>query len=223
MDGHYAGYPGVLVMQLDLHIHTKYSYDSFMQPSTVIRTAKRKGLDVIAITDHESMKAHATLEPSPDVIVIPGMEIKTNKGDVIGLFLNSEVQSRDFFMVTDEIRGQDGLVVLPHPYRRSIDPADLAPFVDLIEVINARSRCQDNARARELSISSNKMAVTGSDAHVWFEIGRCVMQIPKESHDLDEIRSLLLKSERICSGGCSPYYLAHGCSFIASRMKGMMV
>ena len=40
-------------MKLDLHIHSKYSYDSFSESSKIVKMAKRKGLDIISITDHD--------------------------------------------------------------------------------------------------------------------------------------------------------------------------
>jgi predicted metal-dependent phosphoesterase TrpH len=75
-------------MKLDLHIHSKYSYDSFSEPSKIVKMAKRRGLDVISITDHDNMKVYEKLPHKLDIIVVRGMEKKTDMGDVTGLFLN---------------------------------------------------------------------------------------------------------------------------------------
>jgi predicted metal-dependent phosphoesterase TrpH len=206
-------------MRFDLHIHSVYSYDSLLRIPTIMKTAQRLGLDAIAITDHETMGAYATLRPQSDLTIIPGMEIKTDKGDVIGLFLSAEIQSRDFCEVIDEIRDQDGLVVLPHPFRRSCDPDGLVGSADLVEVINSRSRDQENLSAWELCWRAQKLPVTGSDAHTRFEIGRAVTETVEQSRDLDDLKGILLKGDRTCSGDETPYYLAHGCSFLASRVK----
>ena len=44
-------------MKLDLHVHTKYSGDSFSTPKSLVRAAKKKGLDGFALTDHDTTKA----------------------------------------------------------------------------------------------------------------------------------------------------------------------
>ena len=207
-------------MRLDLHIHSKYSYDSFSDPSKIVKAAQKKGLDVISITDHDNMEVYENFPRGRgDVVVIPGMEIKTEMGDVIGLFLDEEVRSRSFFDVVCEIRDQDGIVVLPHPFRRKCDPDGLIGSVDLVEVINARSRNMENVDAWKLCERFDKTPITGSDAHTYFEIGRAVTEIEGYSDDLDELRKILLNSERNCCGKETPFYISHGYSFITSRIK----
>ncbi len=49
--------------------------------------AKRKGLDIIAITDHNNMNVYKKFPSKLDIIVVRGMEIKTDMEDVTGLFL----------------------------------------------------------------------------------------------------------------------------------------
>lgn len=208
-------------MRLDLHIHSKYSYDSFSDPFKIVKVAKRKGLDVISITDHNNMEVYENFPrgSGSGVAVIPGMEIKTDVGDVTGLFLDEEVRSRSFFDVVDEIRDQDGIVVLPHPLRRKCNPNDLIESVDLVEVINARSRNLENVDAWKLCERFGKTQITGSDAHAYFEIGRAVTEIDGYSDDPDELKNILLTAERNCYGKETPFYISHGYSFIASRIK----
>lgn len=207
-------------LKLDLHVHSKYSYDSFSEPSKIVKVAKRKHLDVISITDHDNMQIYEKSLPAQlDIILIRGMEIKTDMGDITGLFLDEEIRSRHFSDVVDEIRGQDGIVVLPHPYRRKCDPAKLVEYVDLVEVINARSRKLENINAQELCEKFDKKPITGSDAHTYFEIGRAVTEMEGYANDLEELKQMLLKKERNCYGKETPFYISHGYSFIVSRVK----
>ena len=67
-------------MKLNLHIHSKYSYDSFSEPSKIVKMAKRRGLDVISITDHDNMKVYEKLPHKLDIIVVRGMEKKDGYG-----------------------------------------------------------------------------------------------------------------------------------------------
>ena len=206
-------------MKLDMHVHSKYSYDSFSEPSKIVKMAKRKGLDVISITDHDNMKVYEKLPHKLDITVVRGMEIKTDMGDITGLFLNEEVKSKSFFDVVEEIRGQDGIVVLPHPFRRKCEPTELVEYVDLVEVINARSRNLENVNAQELCEKFDKKPITGSDAHTYFEIGRAVTEIDGYLDDLEELKKILLNSKRKYYGKENPFYISHGYSFIVSRIK----
>ncbi|PKP52253.1 MAG: phosphotransferase, partial [Candidatus Altiarchaeales archaeon HGW-Altiarchaeales-3] len=173
-------------MKFDLHIHSKYSYDSFSDPLEIVKAAKRKGVDVISITDHDNMNAYKNFTNKSEIIIIPGMEVKTNLGDIIGLFLNTELKSRNFFEVIDEIREQDGVIVLPHPYRRKCNPEEIVGYVDLVEVINSRSNDMENTYAEKLCGMSNKKPITGSDAHACFEIGSAITEMNEYSNDLDK-------------------------------------
>lgn len=69
---------------VDLHIHTALSpcADNDMTPNNIVNMAKIKGLDAIAITDHnscENVRACIEVGKAIDVIVIPGMELQTKE------------------------------------------------------------------------------------------------------------------------------------------------
>jgi hypothetical protein len=206
-------------MKMDLHIHSKYSYDSFSNPHKILKIAKKKGFGAISITDHDTMDVYKKNSFDSEVLLIPGMEIKTDMGDVIGLFLNEEIFSRSFHDVVSEIKDQDGIVVLPHPYRRKCDPKKLIKNVDLIEVINSRSRSVENKRALINFGADNKKTITGSDAHMYFEIGASFTEMDVISENLDDLKSEFLHCNKKCYGGSTPFYLSHGCSFLISKFK----
>ena len=69
---------------IDLHIHSVLSpcADLLMTPANIIKQAEKIGLDIIAITDHNSAKnIESALEIAKNskVIVIPGMEVETSE------------------------------------------------------------------------------------------------------------------------------------------------
>jgi len=102
-------------MKADLHCHSHYSYDSIAKIKAMIEEAKRKELDAIAITDHDNAKAweEAKKENFP---IILGEEIKTSKGDVLGLFLKQEINGRKKTALGDgRDKKQEGLVIIPSP------------------------------------------------------------------------------------------------------------
>lgn len=80
---------------VDLHLHTTAS-DGRLSPTEVVRLAARRGLRVIAITDHDSMEgiteAQQEAKTHPNLIFIPGVELSTDvpEGEVhiLGYFLD---------------------------------------------------------------------------------------------------------------------------------------
>ena len=69
-------------MEIDLHIHSMFSNDSRSRPEAIVRKAVEVGLGAIAVTDHNSWRGARTVTSiAPrSLIVIPGAEIKTDKG-----------------------------------------------------------------------------------------------------------------------------------------------
>jgi predicted metal-dependent phosphoesterase TrpH len=206
-------------MKIDLHIHSKFSYDSLSDPLKILKIAKKKGLNAISITDHDTMAAYDKSLHLDGILLVPGMEITTDFGDIIGIFLSNEIKSRYFFDVIEEIRNQGGLAVLPHPFRRGKNPEDLCQLVDLIEVINARSNDFENKMAQECCERYGKKKLTGSDAHTYFEIGSTITNLEGAIQDLDHLKEAVILANRKCYGKITPFYLSHGCSFVTSRIK----
>mgnify|MGYP000277021311 CR=1 FL=1 len=203
-------------MKFDLHIHSKYSYDSFLSPVRIIKVAKKKGLHGVAITDHNTIKGGIEalkINEDEDFQVIVGAEIRTEYGDIIGLFLEDEITTNKFEEVIEEIKSQGGLSVLAHPYRQYKFPEEIIDKVDLVEVFNARSRKADNERAYELAKKFKKPQTAGSDAHLVFEIGRGITIVNSE------VREELREGNTTIEGGESSYYLVHGLSFVVEKIK----
>ena len=158
----------------DFHIHSKYSLDSTMDPKRILKIANSKGFDTVAITDHNTIRGALEakkFEDAAGVQVIIGSEIRTDIGDLIGLKLEREVDSRSWEVVISEIKDQGGITVLPHPYRDHVIIKDVAEKVDLIEIWNARCHPEQNRKALELAASLRCGAIMGSDAHFYSELG----------------------------------------------------
>jgi|SRR5208337_765291 len=174
----------------DFHIHSKYSYDSLMSPEGIVKRAKKVGLTCVAITDHNTIRGGIEgkkYERTYGVEVIVGAEIKTDCGDIIGLNLNDEIGVTGWREVIKGIRLQGGTVVLPHPYRDHSHIEEISQCVDFIEIWNARSSPQENARAEQLAGHMNKKRMMGSDAHIYGEIGLVKSRVAPESLELTEM------------------------------------
>ena len=209
---------GSSLKRFDLHIHSKYSYDSFLNPETIIKVAKRKGLNGVAVTDHGTIKGGlATREINKDVDfeVIVGSETETEYGDVLGLFLSREIRSGKFTEVCEEIKAQGGLVVLAHPFRKGKTLSEsLLQYIDFVEGFNARSPRSLNLKAQELAKVFKMPVVAGSDAHMPFEIGRGRTLL---NGGVD----MLLHHQGAISieGRESNYFLVHGFSVLVEQAK----
>ena len=163
-------------MKVDFHIHTKYSYDSLMEPDKIIRNAVKKGLDGIVICDHNTIRGGVEVDrhnTNLGLKIIVGAEIYTSVGDITGIFLHKEIVSRDFNDVIDEIRAQGGKVILNHPFKQhDLSKIDFSK-IDYIEGYNGRLSIEYNQKAIELANQYKIPIISGSDAHLYNEIGNC--------------------------------------------------
>lgn len=199
----------------DLHLHTNRSYDSLQSPETVVRYAERAGLDAIAITDHGEFGAHDVIGESTDLMVIPGVEVRTDDlDDLLALFIDSPVESPTFRAAVDEIHSQGGLAILPHPYRKvpSYNP-ELFELVDAVETQNARSKARNNKAARNLAREHGLPATAGSDAHTPWEIGRAKTVVHDQNiYSQSDLINAIRAGQTEVLGTESPYYFYHGLS-----------
>ena len=78
-------------LKADFHMHTIYSRDCDTAPKKLVNQCKAVGLNCIAVTDHNSIRGALEVKELADFTVIIGEEVKTNQGDIIGLFLEEEI------------------------------------------------------------------------------------------------------------------------------------
>jgi len=207
---------------LDTHIHTEFSHDSLLKLKTLLKIAKKRNLNAIAITDHNTFKAFDRISKSyndSDIMIVPGMEIKTQFGDLIALFINEEIRERDFNAVIDEVRSQDGLTVLAHPFRsHSFPNIKSLNRVDAIEVLNGRTSRKNNLKAFFLAKRLRKLVTAGSDAHFGFEVGSVRMRFASEPSDLENLKKLI-KSRRFLIVGRESSPIVHFMSVTVELLK----
>jgi predicted metal-dependent phosphoesterase TrpH len=175
-------------MRIDLHVHTCASPDSLTTPGRVLSWARRRNIDALAITDHNSITAAREMANSAGAAIIIGEEVLTREGEIIGLFLHEQIPMGASAVDTARyIHEQGGLVYLPHPYdtyRHSAIHPDalpgLLPWVDLVEVFNARViKPANNRLALRLANTEAKPCGAGSDAHLGCEIGLAFIDLPR--------------------------------------------
>lgn len=186
----------------DFHVHTHHSRDCAMQVDELLERAAEVGLDVLAVTDHNEIAGAleaAELADRYGVLVIIGEEVKTLEGEVIGLFLGERIPPGLSFSETiAEIKGQGGIVYVPHPFDRlhmvpgsSLLKANLTDL-DVIEVFNSRiAYPYFNEKALRFSQRYRLPGAAGSDAHVLPGLGTALTGIGsfRGAHDFMEALS----------------------------------
>ena len=173
-------------LRIDLHTHTHYSPDGITSPQRFVTACQRKRITCVAVTDHNTIRGALAVKKVAPFQVIVGAEIRSREGEIIGLFLSEEVPPGLSAQETIErIRAQGGAVSLPHPldrFRGGVGAeglAHLAPLVDIVEVMNARTTlARDNDEAARLAEEHGLVKVAVSDAHSPWEIGRAYVEAP---------------------------------------------
>ncbi|UCE80949.1 MAG: PHP domain-containing protein [Methanobacteriota archaeon] len=176
-----------MVGRADLHTHTKYSGmsklrflrfpDAVSEPLEVVQSAERRGLDIVCITDHDTIKgAEKAAKENSTVEVVVGEEVSTSDGEIIGLFL-TEAVPRDLTAedTIDCIHSLGGVAIAPHPFSAHCNSvagklADLD--LDGVELFNAFHRdgyANDIAQRKCESLPFAKTG--GSDAHAPMMVG----------------------------------------------------
>lgn len=174
-------------MKIDLHSHTLCSKDCCNRYDRIIKAVQQAGLDGIAVTDHNEFRGALEMQQRAPFLVIPGEEIKTNAGEIIGLFLNEWIPGGlDPMETVRRIQAQGGLAYVPHPFdeirasRLQHWALDLVrPEIDILEVFNARNAWPAfNNRALAYARQHSILGGAGSDAHTYGEYGHAYVDVP---------------------------------------------
>jgi len=195
-------------LRIDLHLHTRGSWDSLSDPEAILKRAKALGIGRVAITDHDRLGVALEMAACYPERVIPGEEIRTWEGfDLIGLYLQEEIpRGTPAAECCRRIRAQGGLVYLPHPYApgkggggRAAE--SIAPEVDIVEAFNARLlRPEQNRRAVALAQRHGLARGAGSDAHTVREIGNAWVEVDPHPNEpralLEALRSATVHGRR---------------------------
>ena len=187
------------MIQADLHVHTKYSSDSSINPKTLVEQLySHPTIKAIAITDHDRIEGYfKVLELASaykDVLIIPGVEITTPEGDLIVLGI-AELPPKPWNVkdVIDFSKERDGVVIVAHPYREyGLGSLAKKYPVDAIEILNGTTQSSLNKLAENLAREIGLPGVAGSDAHNIEDLWSVYTDI-EASLNIDEILKAVRK------------------------------
>ncbi|MGW8265635.1 MAG: PHP domain-containing protein [Longimicrobiales bacterium] len=210
-------------IRLDLHLHTRASWDCLSDPVDILERARERGVHRVAMTDHNRLELALEMHRQYPDAVIPGEEIRTEEGiDLIGLYIRREIPkgtpAREACRL---IREDGGVIYLPHPFAPGKGGSGrhataLAPLVDVVEVFNARLHPgRLNGPALELARSHGKLRGAGSDAHTLGEVGGGWVEVPHHENRAQALLAAL--PEGNVGGRTTPYWVHLGSTWAKVR------
>jgi len=191
-------------MKCDLHVHTSYSFDSSALPKEMVKTAVKKGIDCLAITDHDEIKGATEASEyakGKPILIIPGIEVKTKEGDILGLNVKEKIPSGLSAKETiRKIKEAGGMAIIPHPFgwccsfRDGLEDlsfkgklGELIEEIDGVEILNASIFGPGNKKALDFAKKYNFPFTAGSDAHSPDFVGRAYLEIAGKNLSIEEI------------------------------------
>lgn len=200
------------MIRLELHCHTYHSEDSLMTPGQILEVCDKRGIDRVAITDHNTIAgALQAADLAPERVIV-GEEIMTTRGELLAYFVSEEVPPGLSPEETiGRLRQQGAVISVSHPFDRmrkgAWDPPSLLailPLVDALETFNARTWSPGpNRLAAAWAAEHGLLATAGSDAHMPGEIGRATVALPEFSGPEAFLESL--KEGRIDTRRSAPW------------------
>jgi len=192
------------LLRVEFHCHTIYSPDSLNFVPDLLKRSRQKGIDRLIITEHNSIYgAQLAKELDPELVII-GEEILTQKGELLASFVKEKIPAGLSPMnAIERLKNQGAFISVSHPFdlRRHgwqmPDLLEIIPFVDAIEVFNARCiNPEHNRLAQSFANDHNLAGTVGSDAHILFEVGQATLSLPF-FEDAEGLRKVIRQGRQI--------------------------
>ena len=167
------------LLKCDLHVHSNASADGHCPVEKLLETAKARGLDAVAVTDHDTTAgALRALSCKTDILIIPGIEVSTKDGHILVLGTTKEYEPGKPARETIAEAKADGCItIVPHPFhyfRHAVGLRDRKALqeADAVEAYNSRYYVGTaNSKAARVARRFGKPVVAGSDAHECAYVG----------------------------------------------------
>jgi len=200
-----------LRLKIDLHVHTRYSYDSTITLDEIVAYSQKRGLDGVAITDHDVVEGALKLvQKVKELVVIPGVEVTTSRGHVLALNITRPIPTELSPLETIQmIHEAGGIAVAAHPtvFYKGLRGQINSNF-DAVEVVNASAFpfFLSTYLSRKLALRLGLPQTAGSDAHYASEIGFAYTVVDAEP-EVDEIVHAIRNGATVPCGKPIPWKL----------------
>jgi predicted metal-dependent phosphoesterase TrpH len=192
-------------MKCDLHVHSVHSgklpspilrhffLESYSAPKSVYSLLKERGMDLVTITDHDSIGAAEELRKYPEYFVSEEVTCRMPSGTEVHVGVydisdrqHTEIAKRrnDLFRLLAYLSEQNLFFTINHIFsgltgRRDADDfAWIAEYFPGVEALNGHMLPAANANAALLAQRLRKIPVGGSDAHALASVGTAYTEVP---------------------------------------------
>lgn len=177
------------MIKVDLHTHSVASPDGALTLADYKRLLEAGTLDVVAITDHNTIEFAQKAQKELGNSIIIGEEITTQQGEIIGLYLSSAVPAGlTITKAAQAVVDQGGLVYVPHPFekiRSGVNAealASIANSVSIVETYNGRAFGSRRAQQAQTWAEEHSVATAASSdshgKHGWGRTGTLIAKTP---------------------------------------------
>jgi hypothetical protein len=183
-------------MFIDLHIHElNYSEDSSLKLQEIVEMAKKRGLDGICITDHDSMglkeKADEYSKKS-GFPIFTGIEYYSLQGDILAFGIDDypkeRINAQEFI---DLVHAQGGITIAAHPFRHNRrgleEQLEVLKGLDAIEILNGSTLPDATMKAVQYAKKYGFAVTGGSDCHYIDKVGICATYFPTPIHTMNDL------------------------------------
>lgn len=217
--------PGLV--KAEFHCHTRFSKDSITQVEDLIAECRRKKIDRLVITDHNTISgAELASQLAPDLIIV-GEELMTEKGELLAFFVKEALpRGLKPTRAIELLRQQSAFISVSHPFDSMrngawalADLEEIVPLVDAIETFNSRCSMQNaNHAAVDFARKHSLKGTAGSDAHTLWEIGRATLWLENFTNAEELNRSLVQARSEVRP---SPFWVHFASSYarVYKQMK----
>ncbi|HML16927.1 MAG TPA: PHP-associated domain-containing protein [Bryobacteraceae bacterium] len=191
-------------MKCDLHVHTIHSgmctiplldriaRESYNDPHALYDTLKRRGMDLVTVTDHDSIDAVEPLRSRPDFFLSEEVSCTTTNGTRLHMGVygieerhHAELQRRrdDLPSLLAYLEDQELLFSINHVFsgltgsRTDADFEEFAARFPAVETRNGQMIEAANRHASAFAARAGKIAVGGSDAHTMASVARTYTEV----------------------------------------------
>lgn len=194
-------------MRADMHLHSRHSPDSSLEAAEIARLAKARGLEAVALTDHNTVSGHGAMAEAckaEGLLFIPGIEVTSKEGHILAYGVKTAPTSGRLAVETiEEIHALGGIASAAHPERvyTGLHTAVVrAAGFDAVEAFNSQSAAIHNFRARRVAEELRLPVTGGSDAHSPGRVSKGYLSMELHPASTDDAIHQILKGKNEVGG-----------------------
>jgi hypothetical protein len=211
---------GYLVLTADLHIHSFFG-DGALAPWEIVREARFRGLDVIAITNHNqlvgSRMAVWSARGREWPIVLVGQEVTAPRFHMTAVGLSRSIDWRlSVEQAAEAAHAQGGVAIAAHPNKRTWGLQNHAALqaIDGIEMGDPfpsegdpwDGGWSDQFHAKASNVNGNLATIGGSDFHFARSLGRVRTYLLATDRDAPAVLTAIREGRTVSRDGDGVMY-----------------